>query len=183
MTEHTLSEAEYDAITDAAAHWCMRLHAVDCTDAERLAFKQWHDADPLHAFEYQAMLEIWAVADHLPRVETAPSPAPMPRPRSRWSRLAVAAAVLVAGVPLAAYTGRNLGWGANSYERFEADAKVRHNHLGDGSPVALNLGSELVFANYKNQRRGHLKKGGAFFGVSHDPRHPIAVRAATDQDP
>ena len=181
MTEHTLSEAEYDAITDAAAHWCMRLHAVDCTDAERLAFKQWHDADPLHAFEYQAMLEIWAVADHLPRVEAAPSPAPIPRPRSRWSRMAVAAAVLVLGVPLAAYTGWNLGWVANSYERFEADASVRHITLGDGSQVELNLGSELVFANYKNERRVTLKKGEAFFDVSHDTQHPFVVRAGQGQ--
>src|SRR3546814_13476397 len=148
-----------------------------------VGLKQLTEAEPPDAFDGLGMLEIWGVADPPPRVETAPSPAPMPRPRSRWSRLAVAAAVLVAGVPLAAYTGWNLGSVANSYERFEADAKVRHNHLGDGSPVALNLGSELVFANYKNQRRGHLKKGGAFFGVSHDPRHPIAVRAATDQDP
>ncbi|MCQ6259349.1 FecR family protein [Pseudomonas sp. Q11] len=181
MTEHTLSEAEYDAITDAAAHWCMRLHAVDCTDAERLAFKQWRDADPLHAFEYQAMLDIWAVADHLPRVEAPPSPAPIPHPRSRWSRLAVAAAVLVLGVPLAAYTGWNLGWVANSYERFEADASVRHITLGDGSQVELNLGSELVFANYKNERRVTLKKGEAFFDVSHDTRHPFVVRAGQGQ--
>lgn len=181
MTEHTLSEAEYDAITDAAAHWCMRLHAADCTDAERLAFKQWHDADPLHAFEYQAMLEIWAVADHLPRVEAQPSSAPIPRPRSRWSRMAVAAAVLVLGMPLAAYTGWNLGWVANSYERFEADASVRHITLGDGSQVELNLGSELVFANYKNERRVTLKKGEAFFDVSHDTQHPFVVRAGQGQ--
>lgn len=71
MTQDTLSEAEYDAITDAAAHWCMRLHAVDCTDQERRDFEQWHDAHPLHAFEYEAMLEIWDVAEHLPRPEVA----------------------------------------------------------------------------------------------------------------
>ncbi|MBT2298621.1 FecR family protein [Pseudomonas fluorescens] len=181
MTEHTLSEAEYDAITDAAAHWCMRLHAVDCTDAERLAFKQWHDADPLHAFEYQAMLEIWAVADHLPRVEAPPSPTPVSRPRSSWSRWAVAAAVLVLGMPLAAYTGWSLGWVANSYERFEADTSVRHITLSDGSQIELNLGSELVFANYKHERRVTLKKGEAFFDVSHDTRHPFVVRAGQGQ--
>lgn len=180
MTEHPLSEAEYDAITDAAAHWCMRLHAVDCTDAERQAFKQWHDADPLHAFEYEAMLEIWAVADHLPRVESAPA-APARRSRSRWSRLAVAAAVFVVGMPLAAYTGWSLGWVANSYQRFEAGASVRHVTLGDGSQVELNLGSELVFANYKNERRVTLKKGEAFFDVSHDKQHPFVVRAGQGQ--
>ncbi len=180
MTEHTLSEAEYDAITDAAAHWCMRLHAADCTDAERQAFKQWHEADPLHAFEYEAMLEIWSVADHLPRVESAPA-APARRPRSRWSRLAVAAAVCAVGMPLAAYTGWNLGWIANSYQRFEAGASVRHVTLGDGSQAELNLGSELVYANYKNERRVTLKKGEAFFDVSHDKQHPFVVRAGQGQ--
>jgi transmembrane sensor len=180
MTEHTLSEAEYDAITDAAAHWCMRLHAVDCTDAERQAFKQWHDADPLHAFEYEAMLEIWDVADHLPRVKAA-AVTPASRPRSRWSRLAVAAAVFVVGLPVAAYTGWNLNWIANSYERFEAGTSVRHITLGDGSQVELNLGSELTFANYKNERRVTLEKGEAFFDVSHDKQHPFVVRAAQGQ--
>ncbi|UZE20555.1 FecR family protein [Pseudomonas sp. B21-054] len=181
MTEPTLSEAEYDAITDAAAHWCMRLHAVDCTEAERLAFKQWHDANPLHAFEYEAMLEIWAVADHLPRVETAVPATPASRPRSRWSRLAVAATVLALGLPLAAFTGWNLGWVANSYQHFEAGASVRHVTLSDGSQVELNLGSELVYANYKNERRVTLKKGEAFFDVSHDTQHPFVVRAGQGQ--
>ncbi|WP_413791192.1 MULTISPECIES: FecR family protein [unclassified Pseudomonas] len=180
MTEHTLSEAEYDAITDAAAHWCMRLHADDCTDAERQAFKQWHDADPLHAFEYEAMRDIWEVADHLPRVEPAPA-TPATRPRSRWSRLAVAAAVFVMGLPLAAYTGWNLGWIANSYQRFEAGTSMRHVILSDGSQVELNLGSELTFANYKNERRVTLEKGEAFFDVSHDKQHPFVVRAGQGQ--
>ncbi|MGD8217232.1 FecR family protein [Pseudomonas thivervalensis] len=182
MTEHTLSEAEYDAITDAAAHWCMRLHAVDCTDAERQAFKQWHDADPLHAFEYEAMREIWEVADHLPRVEPAPAaPVSSVRPRSRWNRLAAAAAVLVVGLPLTAYTGWNLDWIANSYQRFEAGTSVRHVTLSDGSQVELNLGSELTFANYKNERRVTLEKGEAFFDVSHDQQHPFVVRAGQGQ--
>jgi transmembrane sensor len=181
MTEHPLSQAEYDAITDAAAHWCMRLHAVDCTDAERLAFQQWHDADPLHAFEYQAMLDIWVAADHLPRVEPVALPVQPPRARSRWSRLAVAATVVALGLPLAAFTGWNLGWLANSYQRFEAGNSVRHVTLGDGSQVELNLGSELVFANYKNERRVTLEKGEAFFDVSHDKQHPFIVRAGQGQ--
>jgi transmembrane sensor len=180
MTERILSEAEYDAISDAAAHWCMRLHADDCTDADRLAFRQWHDADPLHAFEYQAMLEIWGVAEHLPRVESAPT-LPAQRSRPRWSRLAVAAAVIALGLPLTAITGWNMGWLPDSYQRLEAGASVRHVTLGDGSQVELNLGSELVFANYKHERRVTLKKGEAFFDVSHDTRHPFVVRAGQGQ--
>lgn len=32
MSEIRLTEAQYDAITEAAAQWCMRLHEPDCTD-------------------------------------------------------------------------------------------------------------------------------------------------------
>ena len=101
MSEKSLSEAEYDAITDAAAHWCMRMHAGDCTAAERQAFEQWHDSHPLHAFEYAAMLEVWDVADHLPRQEPAPVVVPF-KPRRRLRTYAVAAAICLVALPLAA---------------------------------------------------------------------------------
>jgi transmembrane sensor len=177
MTEDTLSEAEYDAITDAAAHWCMRLHAVDCSAEERLAFEQWRDAHPLHAFEYEAMLEIWDVAEHLPRpepVETLPAIKPAPA----WHPYAVAACVFALGLPLAAYTGWNMGWLPNSYQHFEARDNVRQVTLNDGSQVELNLNTELTYSNYKDERQVTLKKGEAFFSVSHDVTHPFIVKAA-----
>lgn len=184
MTDSPISPAEYDAITDAAAHWCMRLHASDCTEEERQAFAQWRDAHPLHAFEYEAMLEIWVVAEDLPRMDT-PMPAAAPviaiaqrQPSASWRPLAVAAAVCALALPLAAYTGWNLGWLPNSYEHFEAGNATRQVILGDGSQVELNLGTELTYSNYKDQRRVTLKKGEAFFSVSHDATHPFIVKAA-----
>lgn len=186
MSEHTLSEAEYDAITDAAAHWCMRLHASDCTAQERQAFQQWHDADPLHAFEYEAMREIWDVADHLPRPLpeqfTPPTTAqPLPRARRHWRSYGVAAAISALALPLAGYAGWNLGWIPSSYEHFTTDNTVRKVTLGDGSQVELNLGSELTYSNYKDQRQVTLRKGEAFFEVRHDSNHPFVVKAAQGQ--
>ena len=35
MNHDRLNSSPDDAITDAAAHWCMRLHAEDCSVAER----------------------------------------------------------------------------------------------------------------------------------------------------
>ncbi|MGR3885812.1 FecR family protein [Pseudomonas sp. 1152_12] len=180
MSEESLSEAEYDAITDAAAHWCMRLHASDCTAVERQAFAQWHDADPLHAFEYAAMLEIWDVADHLPRSEPAPVVLPF-KPRSRSRTYAVAAAVCLAALPIAAFTGWEAGWLPNAYEHFDAVNGLRKVTLGDGSQVELNLGTELIYSNYKDQRRVTLKKGEAFFKVTHDSKHPFIVKAGEGQ--
>ncbi|AZF15720.1 FecR family protein [Pseudomonas sp. R3-18-08] len=180
MSEKSLTEAEYDAITDAAAHWCMRMHAGDCTAAERQAFTQWHDAHPLHAFEYAAMLEIWEVADHLPRSPAPPLVLPF-KPRSRWRTYAVAAAICLAALPLAAFTGWEAGWLPSSYKRFEAVNGLRNITLGDGSQVELNLGTELVYSDYKDQRRVTLKKGEAFFKVSHDSAYPFIVRAGEGQ--
>ncbi len=180
MSEKSLTEAEYDAITDAAAHWCMRMHAGDCTPQERQAFTQWHDADPLHAFEYAAMLEIWDVADHLPRTETTPVVVPF-KPRRRLRHYAVAAAICLAALPLAAFTGWEAGWLPSSYERYQADNGLRQITLSDGSQVELNLGTELVYSHYKDQRRVTLKKGEAFFKVSHDSAHPFIVHAGAGQ--
>lgn len=177
MTDNSLSPDEYDAITDAAAHWCMRLHAVDCTTEERVAFEQWRDAHPLHAFEYEAMLEIWEVAGDLPRPE-AVEPVARFKPAKSWRSLGIAAAVCAVALPLAALSGWNMGWLPNSYQHFEASDTVRQVTLSDGSQVELNLGSELTFSNYKDQRRVTLKKGEAFFSVSHDTTHPFIVRAA-----
>lgn len=178
MTDCPLSQAEYDAITDAAAHWCMRLHADDCTPRERLAFEQWLHAHPLHAFEYEAMLEIWELARDLPRPEPMTVPRAQARPQAPWRTFGVAAAVFALALPLAAYTGWNLGWLPNSYQHFEAGDTVRQITLKDGSQVELNLGSELTYRNYKDRRQVSLKKGEAFFSVSHDTTHPFIVKAA-----
>ena len=176
MTQDTLSEAEYDAITDAAAHWCMRVHAADCTAEEQRAFQQWHDAHPLHAFEYQAMLEIWDVAGDLPRPESAPVKpvAKSPRP---WRQFAIAAGICALALPLAAYSGWNLGWLPDSYQHFAATDEIRQVTLSDGSQLELNLNTDLTFSNYKDERRVTLKQGEAFFTVSHDVSHPFVVRA------
>ncbi|WP_447765142.1 FecR family protein [Pseudomonas reinekei] len=178
MTDNSLSQAEYDAITDAAAHWCMRLHAEDCTEQERLAFEQWLDAHPLHAIEYEAMLEIWEVAGDLPRPETTVVPMVRAKSQTPWRTFGMAAAVCALALPLAAYSGWNLGWLPDSYQHFEATNNVRQVTLKDGTQVELNLGSELTYSNYKDRRQVSLKKGEAFFSVTHDTSHPFVVKAA-----
>lgn len=177
MTEKPLSQAQYDAITDAAAHWCMRMHAADCSHQERVEFEHWFNAHPLHAFEYEAMLEIWDVAQDLPRLESSVPPAYV-KPRMPWRTLGIAAAVCALALPLAAYTGWNLGLLPDSWQHFEASDTVRKVTLSDGSQVEMNLGTELTFSNYKHQRRLNLKKGEAFFSVTHDATHPFVVKAA-----
>ncbi|MFA0998049.1 MULTISPECIES: FecR family protein [Pseudomonas syringae group] len=185
MSDPLLSKAEHDAITDAAAHWCMRLHADDCTVAEKKAFDQWLKAHPLHAAEYQAMAEIWDItgqieplnpAPLLPNVASQASPV-LPRRQRRWTPLAAAAAIIALAVPVAGVVGWNQGWLPNAYESYSAGTDTHLVVLADGSRAELNLGTELTYANYKNRRSVTLSKGEAFFEVSHDSTHPFVVDA------
>ncbi|WP_028633846.1 FecR family protein [Pseudomonas parafulva] len=173
-----------DAITDAAAHWCMRLHADDCQAAEREAFAHWLAADPRHAVEYQAMLEIWETADLLPRSqEVAASPNRSGRPARvrRWRTQACAAAIALAVLPLAGWMGWEQGWLPNHYQHLEAGDHMQTVQLSDGSTVQLNLNTELTYLNFKDQRQVTLKRGEAFFSVQHDTSHPFIVRAGNGQ--
>lgn len=184
MSQTRLTEAEYDAITEAAAQWCIRLHDDDCTVQEREAFAVWLRAHPQHAIEYEAILDIWDVSEHLPPPVPVNAPVvtrPVAQRRRAWPNLATAAAIALLAVPVAAYSGWQLGWVPSSYERLQADAASRTVTLPDGSEVELNLGTQLSFANYKDQRRVTLSKGEAFFKVSHDVTHPFVVRAAEGQ--
>ncbi|WP_442108662.1 FecR family protein [Pseudomonas sp. NUPR-001] len=180
---HTSNSADdYDAITDAAAQWCLRLQAEDCTAAERQAFEQWLAASPLHAQEYQAMLDIWQTADHLPRSSTPGQVILLPqRRRSAWRHYASAAAIALLALPAGAWVGWEQGWLPNSYQYLESGDAISHVVLRDGSQVELNLGTELRFTNYKDVRKVTLVKGEAFFKVQHDSQHPFIVHAAQGQ--
>ncbi|RCL21753.1 peptide ABC transporter substrate-binding protein [Pseudomonas sp. AFG_SD02_1510_Pfu_092] len=184
MNHDRLNPSPDDAITDAAAHWCMRLHAEDCPAAEREAFARWLAADPRHAEEYQAMLEIWHTADLLPRnatvVDFNPPAALAPRTRN-WRPLASAAAIALAVLPAAGWVGWEQGWLPNHYQHFEAGERMQTVQLSDASTVQLNLHTELTYLNYKDRRQVTLKRGEAFFKVQHDSSHPFIVHAGHGQ--
>ncbi|KPY82831.1 FecR family protein [Pseudomonas syringae group genomosp. 7] len=185
MSDPLFSKAEHDAITDAAAHWCMRLHAEDCTAAERKAFEQWLNTHPLHAVEYEAMREVWDITGQIEPLNPLPELPPRAalntpsgtRRTRRWAPLATAAAVIALAIPVAGYVGWNQGWLPDTYETYNADTATRLVVLADGSRAELNLGTELTYANYRDRRNVTLKKGEAFFEVSHDSTHPFLVDA------
>lgn len=109
------SEAEHDQITEAAAHWCMRLHAEDCSPAEKNQFEQWLKAHPLHAAEFQAMQEIWELSGEVEPINPQPCTArivsttqPEPYQRRRtysWVHIAAAAAFAALAVRIVSYIG------------------------------------------------------------------------------
>lgn len=182
MTLHTSSHAVDDSLAEEAARWCMRLHADDCTDAERAAFDRWLSSDPAHAREYQGMVEIWLVSEHLPSQATQPrsrtrlEQAPPASPRRRRSKRFVAtAATLVLG--LGGWLGWHQGLLPNNIQRYHASENMRIATLPDGSRAELNLGTTLWFGNFRDGRSVALREGEAYFEVRHDAEHPFVVYA------
>jgi len=58
-------DQSHDTVITEAASWCLRLHDEACSSEDHAAFERWLQADPLHAFEYGKMLEIWDLSDKL----------------------------------------------------------------------------------------------------------------------
>lgn len=176
------SPADDDSLLQEAADWCMRLNAEDCGEDDRQAFQQWLQADPRHAQEYLAMLDIWLLSEHLPRQQPTPisnslSTATIPtRSARRRRRPALRAAVaLLLALPLAGYSSWMLGWLPNDYHRYQTDHQLLQVTLPDGSDLELNLDTQLSFSNYRDQRRVDLASGEAYFHVQHDSSHPFVV--------
>ncbi|MFK8333387.1 FecR/PupR family sigma factor regulator, partial [Pseudomonas sp. BJa5] len=94
-------------ITDAAAHWWLRLQSEDCTAVERQAYERWLAADPVHVQEYQAMLDIWQTADDLPRSAVPGTVISLPQRRGPrvWRNYASAAAIALVALPGGAWIG------------------------------------------------------------------------------
>ncbi|ELK4796425.1 TPA: FecR domain-containing protein [Pseudomonas aeruginosa] len=174
--------ADSDTLVQDAAHWCMRLHAEDCSEEERAEFRRWLASDPRHADEYAAMEEIWQLSELLPRRSDTPAAAPAwPCPRTtrrrHWRNQARAAALALFLLPASAYLGWLQGWIPSSYQRYTAQDNIRHVTLPDGSEVELDLKTHLSFANFRDIRRVVLDNGEAYFHVTHDTAHPFVVRA------
>ncbi|MFS0827170.1 FecR family protein [Pseudomonas phoenicis] len=184
MNHERLPPSDPDAITDAAAHWCMRLHADDCTEAERQAFTQWLAADPRHVEEYKAIGAIWQNVEHVPRshAQLAYNP-PDRRPplRYRLRRFAPAFACALLALPVAGWFGWEQGLLPNSYQHLSSGDARQTVRLSDGSQVELNLHTELRYFNFKDQRKVVLVEGEAFFKVAHDSEHPFIVQAGRGQ--
>lgn len=178
MNRPPLSHASNDSLAETAAQWCMRLHADDCTDEERATFNLWLHSDPAHAREYQAMMDIWLVSEHLPshmpRTPSASSRSAPTRRRSFKAAQAVAAMLFLA---LGGVLGWQQGWLPNDIQRYQARENMSIVNLPDGSRAELNLGSTLWFSNFRNSRNLVLRDGEAYFEVKHDAEHPFVVYA------
>ncbi len=142
-----------------AAAWIARLHAEDCSSADRDRFRVWVARDPRHASAFDAMTSAWDALGALPRSAAA-------SPRPAVSRRAVLAGLGVAGfgaggallLPAAALDLRT-GFG----ERRAVD-------LDDGSHLLLDTETHARFRLTKDARDLQMRQGRLSCRIAPDAR-------------
>lgn len=182
-------------ITQAAAEWHALHRQGELSPSQQARFMEWLLATPDHLREYLAIgrvaSELGAALRALPSEapaplatpprhdnvvalpvrHAAPRPArgqPVPRP---WTRLATAAALL-----LALGTGTHLAWPRTAHY-VTAHGAPRTLTLPDGTIAHLNAQSALSIRYTLFGRKVVLEQGQASFVVSAE-RRPFSVRAA-----
>jgi transmembrane sensor len=180
-----------------AARRCARLHAIDCTQAERDDTAQWQAESPEHRRACELAERVFAGASALAQDErlgqklraladaayAAPaiSPATHARPaRSarRWRLAASLAAGFVIAVLAVRYSAPRL---ADSPElvTYEFTGNERRAvKLADGSTVELDVNTRVAIRMSPERRQVELISGRAFFEVAHDAGRPFSVTAS-----
>ncbi len=174
-----------------ASEWLVLLQDEQVADADLEAWGRWMAASPEHASAFDDVSALWDAAagldsDAVQRARPAPAtpttmPTPLPtartrarRPRSsRW--LAGIAASLVAAVGAWFLFGQQAAVQEQVYATGIGETK--QVVLADGSQVDLDAASELRVRYSPSERDVELRRGVAFFSVTHAPERAFVVAA------
>jgi transmembrane sensor len=172
-------------IREEAARWYARLHAHDCTEGDRAAFRCWQGRHRRHREAYETLetvtKRIDAVAadarlQALAEEAFEAARAELPRATQRWHvPAALAASVLFAVTCLYIAVSPNDSPEAIA---FEASNELASITLSDGSEVQLDVNTKITAAIGPDRREIKLLRGRAMFAVAHDRTRPFSVDAA-----
>jgi len=161
----------------AALAWLTRLHDQP-SGADQLAFSRWLQADPAHAEAYALAQVVWELSEAPAATLAAEEVSALDaylrlmdsaqrRPLRRWAGgLAMAACLLLA-------ISVGFGWQPQRWlDDFGADyvsspGEVRTLVLAEKSQVTLDADSAIDVDFSGTERHVHLRRGAAFFNVSH----------------
>jgi transmembrane sensor len=176
---------------DTAEDWFARLHAPDCTMQERAAFDAWLGKDAANGEAFAECERFWnarkLLAANASLLKASFADAGLSehgrrKPRLRWKWQAGAA--LAAGIAALAWMAVLQNHNALDME----PGTVATNHgeqrqitLADGTTIDLNTDTLLVVQVDDRLRRVVLKRGEAFFNVSHDPQRPFTVQVGASE--
>lgn len=168
--------------SDQAEYWYQRMHAADCTSAERAEFERWHTGHSQHAAAYAQTEHLYHRAAELrldPRWQTVGKAT-----RRRVARVAKVRRVVRWSMPMAAVLVLALGLGLRLWNATEPELRYattigerRTLDLNDGSRVVLDADSAMAVRFSRKRRNLVLEHGQAQFSVSRQPQRPFVVQA------
>lgn len=163
------------------------MHSGEVSDADRQAFRRWHEQDPAHRAAYAEAEALWNelgdVAD--PRCRSLSNAGSQASPdasagsrhgpvRPGWQAMAVVASLLLTIVLGLGPLG---GFDNPRADHVTAVGEVRAITLDDGSTVHLNTDTALAVHFSEGRRKIELYRGEAFFTVMPDAARPFEVKA------
>jgi len=168
-----------------AARWQARLHAEDCSESDRLAFREWRQRQGEHASATELAQAVLAGVDQLARQSRLQALADeafaqYAQPRVRESRRWLVPAAFAATVLLCVFAVwmttqtfpivQSIAYGTAASER-------RAVTLSDGSSIEMDAGTRLNVTMTAERRMVELQAGRAIFAVAHDAARPFSVDA------
>lgn len=164
-------------IDDEALDWVVRQSGDALSDADRIAFEAWYDADPRHQGAYLRAQAIWHSLDKAtvqsnlrPDVQAPKAVRPVVSRRVLVGGIAAAAAS-AAGLCVLTLTNRS------QTEIQTALGEMRKVPLSDRSVASLNSDSRVLVDMTPKLRRIVLVQGEVLFEVAKDPKKPFVVEA------
>lgn len=174
-----------DRTLQEAARWQARLHAEDCSERDRLAFREWQQSQGEHAQTTELAQAVLAGVDRLAqqsRLQTLADEAFArydqvgTRKSRRWLLPAALAATVLLGVFV--FRVATETYSAAQAIAYETAAGERRNvELSDGSSIEMDAGTRLNVTMSADRRLVELQAGRAIFVVAHDASRPFSVDA------
>ncbi|MBM9402751.1 DUF4880 domain-containing protein [Gluconacetobacter azotocaptans] len=166
------------SITRTAARWMARLHAEDCSEADRQAFRAWLAEDARHRAIFEQASDVWAEAGGL-APSHAPSAAISRRAPLRAGHLMpTRRAVLAGGMLLGAGLLVDAPRPAEAEIYTTAIGRQRRLHLGPKIDILLDTDTTILVPPHARHRRLVLRCGQAAIGLAQRD-HPYRVETPT----
>ena len=167
---------------DQAEYWYQRMHAADCSSAERAEFERWRSEHPQHAAAYAHTGHLYQRAAELrldPRWQAIGKAT-----RQRATHAARMRRAIRWSLPIAAVLVLALGLGWRFWDPAQPELRYataigerRTLDLEDGSRVVLDTESALAVRFSRKQRKLVLEHGQAQFSVAKQPQRTFVVQA------
>lgn len=163
------------SVREQAVDWLIELQSNGADEALRQRWRDWCEADPLHA---RAWAQVVAFGDRLKTLPPHIATAALNTPASSEARRdAVKLLVLVMGGAGSAWLAAELApWRTWTADRRTGVGERATLALDDGTRVQMNAGSALAIRYSAHERRLQLLQGEILITTARDPQHrPFSV--------